>query len=104
MSKTRFIGARMEEEVYKIIDKVAKEEKLDKTSAMKILVQEGWKGLRLKKTLFKYQQGLISVDKAATLSGINVNEMMKAIVSYGIKSEETLEEYKKGIKILTKNN
>lgn len=103
MNKTRFLGARMEEEIYEIVDKVSKEEKIDKTSAIKILVQEGWKELRLKKALNYYRDGLISVDKAAKISGITINEMMKEIASSGIKSEETIEEYKKGISILISN-
>ena len=47
------------------------------------------------------REGLISVDKAAKLVGITVSEMMKAIALHGIKSEETLEEYRRGVKLLT---
>lgn len=101
MHKSKFLGARLEKEVYDLVNKVAQEENLDKTSSIKILIQEGWKGLRLKKALNQYEKGLISVDKAAELSGITVNEMMKIIASHGIKSEETLEEYRKGVKLLT---
>ena len=102
MHKTKFLGARMEKEVYDIINKVAQEENLDKTSTIKILIQEGWKGLRLKKALNQYEKGLISVDNAAKLCGVTISEMMALTASHGIKSEETLEEYRKGIKILTK--
>ncbi len=58
-----------------------------------MLIREGWRELRLKKALDKYQQGLVSVDKAANIAGLAINEMMKEIASHGIKSEETLEEY-----------
>ena len=67
MHKTKFLGARMENE----------------------------------KALNQYERGLISVDKAAKLVGITVSEMMKAIALHGIKSEETLEEYRRGVKLLT---
>ena len=100
MRKTKFLGARLEKDVYDIINKVAQEENLDKTSTVKILIYEGWRGLRLKKALDQYEKGLVSVDKSAELLGITVNEMMKIIASHGIKSEETLEEYRKGVKIL----
>ena len=102
MHKTKFLGARMEKEVYDIIDAVAEEENLDKTSTLKILIQEGWRGLRLKKAMAQYEKGLISADKASELCGITVNEMMQIIASHGIKSEETLEEYRKGVQLLTK--
>ena len=103
MYKTKFLGVRMEKEVYEIIDKFTQEESLDKTSAIKILIQEGWKELRLKKALNKYEQGVLSVDKAAKIAGLTISEMMKEIASHGIKSEQTLEEYRKGVRILTKN-
>lgn len=102
MHKTKFLGARLEKEVYDIVNKVAQEEKLDRTSTIKILIQEGWQGLRLKKALNQYEKGLISVDKAAKIAGITISEMMKVIASHGIKSDETLEEYRKGVRILTK--
>lgn len=102
MHKTKFLGARIEKEIYEIINKVSQEEDLDKSSTIKMLIKEGWKGLKLKKVLNQYEQGLISVDKAAKLCGITINGMMKEIASHGIKSEETLEEYRKGVKILTK--
>ena len=101
MNKTKFLGARLEKEVYEIINKVAEEENLDKTSTIKKLIQEGWKGLRAKKALNQYEKGLISLDKAAEISGVTISEMMKITASHGIKSEETLEEYRRGVKLLT---
>ncbi|MBI2557712.1 UPF0175 family protein [Candidatus Woesearchaeota archaeon] len=101
MHKTKFLGIRMEKEIYDMIDRVTHEESLDKTSAIKMLIQEGWKEFILKKAMDKYQQGRVSADKAAKMAGLTLNEMMKEIASHGIKSEETLEEYRKGVKILT---
>ena len=103
MHKTRFIGLRMEKEFYDMIDEFAKEENLDKTTAMKMMVREGLKALTLKKIISQYRMGTISVDKAAKISRLTINEMMRLIALSGVKSEETLEEYRKGIKILTKN-
>jgi predicted HTH domain antitoxin len=100
MYKTKFFGVRMEREVYDMIEQITKEEGLDKTSAIKMLIQEGWREFRLKKTLDKYKQGLLSVDNAAKLVGLTVNEMMREIASNNIKSEETIEEYRKGVRIL----
>ena len=103
MSKTKFFGARMDKETTEIIDKLSQEEKLDKTSAIKVLIHEGWYNLKLKKCLNEYRDGRMSVDKAAKLCGITVNEMMQAIAFHGIKAEETIEEYRKGIFLLEKN-
>ena len=86
-----------------MIDEFAKEENLDKTTAMKMMVREGLKALTLKKVISQYRMGTIAVDKAAKISRLTINEMMRLIALSGVKSEETLEEYRKGIKILTKN-
>ena len=100
MYKTKFLGVRMEREIYDIIEKITQEENLDKTSAIKVLIKEGWKEIRLKKALEQYGRGLMSVDKAAKMAGLTVSEMMGEIASHGIKSEETLEDYRKGVRLL----
>jgi len=96
----KFLGARIEPEILKILDKVSEEKKVDRTSAIKILVNAGWKELSLEKALRLYREGKASVDKAAKIAGLTVSEMMDEIAAHGIKSDETIEEYKQGVKIL----
>ncbi|MEK6903280.1 MAG: UPF0175 family protein [Nanoarchaeota archaeon] len=72
----------------------------DKTYTMKGLVTEGWKRMRLENALRPYKEGKISVDKAAKIAGLTVSEMMDEIALHGIKSEETIEEYREGVKAL----
>jgi len=100
MEKTKFIGVRMEKEIYDIIDNVTRQEKLDKTAAIKKLIREGYKEMRLQRAIEQYAKGLVSVDKAAELAGLPMTEMMRTIAFHGIKSEETVEEYKEGMKFL----
>ena len=102
MSKKKFIGARIEPEVFQIVENVAKEESIDRTAAIKKLVLIGWKELKLEHSLTKYREGKISLDKAAEIAGIPIQEMMKQASLHGIKSEETLEEFKEGLNILLK--
>ena len=56
----------------------------------------------LKKCLEQYRNGECSIDKCAEIVGITVNEMMREAVSSGIKSNETIEEYREGLKMLLK--
>ena len=76
------------------------EEKVDKTRALKLLVIAGWKEIRLEKALEQYRKGIISLDKAAEIAGITINEMMQYAAANGMKSEETLEEFREGLKLL----
>jgi len=96
----KFLGARIEPEIMEIVNKVSEEKKVDRTSAIKILVSAGWKELSLEKALQLYKEGKISVDKAAKIAGLTVSEMMNEITIHGIKSDETLEEYREGVKLL----
>lgn len=100
MVKTKFLGARIEPELYEMIDKTAEEEKVDKTQAIKILILTGWKGLKLEKALEKYRKGIISIDKAAELAKLTVHEMMQEAAARGIKSSETIDEFRRGLKYL----
>ena len=96
----KFLGARIEPEIMEIVEKVSEEKNVDKTSAIKILVSAGWREIRLEKALELYKKGEVSVDKAAKLAGLTVSEMMDKIAAQGITSDETLEEYRRGVKIL----
>jgi|SRR3989338_8817752 len=102
MSSTEFIGARLDKETMKMIDQTAKEEKVDKTRALKELIRIGRKKYLLEKNLEKYRTGLCSLDKAAKESGIALVEMMQEAVKSGITSDQTIEEYRKGLNILMK--
>lgn len=96
----KFLGARIEPEIMDIVNKVSEERKIDKTGAIKILVAAGWKELCLEKALELYREGKISVDKAARIAKLSISEMMDKIAANGIKSNETIEEYRNGIKVL----
>ena len=95
-----FLGARIEPEIMDIVDKVAKDRRTDRTGAIKILISIGYKELNLEKVMELYRKGKISIDKAAKISGLTVSEMMDEMSSEGIKSEESIEEYIKGVKNL----
>ena len=100
MSEIEFLGARLEKDIITMVEETAKEERVDKTKALKDLILLGRKQFLINKYLEEYRKGLCSIDKAATECGITINEMMKEASKEGIKSTETIEEYKKGLKLL----
>jgi len=100
MSEIEFLGARLEKEIVKMVEDTANEEYSDKTKALKDLIILGRKQFLLKKCLEQYRNGECSIDKCAEIVGITVNEMMREAVSSGIRSDETIEEYRNGLKLL----
>lgn len=95
-----FLGLRVEPEIMEIINSVSEEKKVDKTMAIKLLINVGWKEFKLEKAIQLYKEGKASVDKTAKIAGLTVSEMMDQIASHGIKSDETIEEYRRGLKML----
>ncbi len=100
MSESEFLGARLEKGIVRMIEETAKEEHVDKTKALKELVQIGRKQFILNKQLEEYRKGKCSIDKAAEKAGITVAEMMQEASNAGIKSSETVEEYRRGLELL----
>ena len=103
MAKVEFLGARLEREILGMVEETAKEEHVDKTKALKDLIILGRKQILLNRYLELYRKGGCSIDKAAEKVGITVNEMMKEAVADGIKSTETIEEYREGLKLLERS-
>lgn len=52
------------------------------------------------KYLNLHREGKCSIDKAAELVGITVTEMMQEAIKANIRSTETIEEYRQGLKLL----
>ena len=100
MTEVVFLGARLEKDVIKMVEKTAEEEHLDKTRALKQLIILGRKQFLVNKYLEYYNSGRCSIDKAAQACGITVNEMMQEAAKVGIKSTQTIEEYKRGLELL----
>ncbi len=101
MSEIEFLGARMEKEIIEMVEETAEEEQVDKTKALKELIILGRKKYLLEKYLRLYGEGKCSLDKAAKMAELTVHEMMEEAAKAGLGSQETIEEYKRGLELLT---
>lgn len=100
MAEAEFLGARVESDIVEMVEHTAQEEHIDKTRALKQLIILGRKQFLIKKNLDLYRSGACSLDKAAEKTGVTVHEMMKEATKAGIESTETIEEYKRGLRLL----
>lgn len=98
--KTKFFGARLDPDLFHMVEEIAQEEKVDRTVAVKILIRKGWRTYRISKALEQYEKGSISLDKAAALAGLNVHEMMQEAAAHGITSTESIAELRAGLERL----
>ncbi len=100
MNKSEYLGARLEKSIVEMVEKTAEEEHVDKTQALMKLIILGRNQFLVNKYLNLYKEGKCSIDRAAEELGITVTEMMQEAVKANIKSTETIEEYKQGLKLL----
>jgi len=100
MTEVEFLGARLEKNIIAMVEETAKEDYVDKTKALKELIILGRKHFLIKRCLNLYRDGKCSIDKATKICKITVNEMMKEATKEGIKSSETIEEYRHGLVLL----
>ena len=100
MTEAEFLGARLDREIVMMVEETAAEEHVDKTKALKELITLGRKQYLLQKYMDWYRDGKCSLDKVAENVGITVAEAMQEAAKAGIRSEETVEEYRRGVQLL----
>lgn len=96
MGKTMSI--RMDEENYRFLHKLAKDEKEDLSKAVRDVLYRG----RIMLAVERYKKGTASLAKSAELAGVTLAEMMATLAEYGVKSNLEKEHYLEGMANLKK--
>lgn len=89
---------RLPDEDIDVIEKISKEEKIDKSTAIRELVELG----RIYSSILKYQKGEISIGKCSEIAGINLSKMIDLLAELGIKSRLDVADYLEGRKAAKK--
>lgn len=93
---SRAVTARLKTELLKEIQEMAREESIDRSSAIQRLLKIGLKKYKMEKALNLYREGKVTLWKAAEIAGVSLREMMEAIKARDIPYQydfEALEEY-----------
>ena len=85
--KAEIISARFQKEEATMLEQIAKEEKTDKTTALRKVFALGAKQYRLEKAIKEYQAGKAGTAKAAEIAGISLWEMMEELNKRNIASQ-----------------
>src|SRR5437879_7373707 len=91
MGKTMSI--RMDEETYRFLSTLAKDEKADLSRAVRDVVHKG----RILLAIERYKKRTSSLGKAAELAGVSIGEMLALRSEYGVKSNLKKEDYLEGL-------
>jgi len=96
------IGIRLDEDFLKKIEKLSKEEILDRSTVLRKLIQVGYDNIMKQKAAQKYTQGKVTISEAARQAELTVWEMEKFLVENGFKSEYSIEDLDGELKLLKK--
>jgi len=79
------LGIRLTKELKKAIDEVVREETVDKSTAMRLLVDLGYREWKLKRALQKLQEGKVSLWKASEMAGMSLWDFLPIVKKEGVK-------------------
>ena len=91
--KTELVSVRLRKDELESINEMAKEEKTDKTTALRKTLALGTKQYLLEKVLKEYSQGKISIGKAAEKAKVSLWEMMDELKSRNISNNLDRDDY-----------
>lgn len=94
------IGIRLDKNFLKKIEKLSKEEVLDRSSTIRKLVYVGYQNIIKKKAMQEYTRGKITISEAANMAEITIWEMEQYLVEQGYKSSYSIEDLEKEIKLI----
>src|SRR4030065_476234 len=95
---TKTLSIRINDDDYKFLSSIAKEEKEDVSKAVRELVDLG----RIMLAIEKYKKSEASIEKAARIAGVSISMMMDIFKEYGVEANLEYEDYLKGLKTLRK--
>lgn len=87
------VAARLPKEVAREIERIAAEEKLDKSSVIARAVDLYIKQWKFDEALRRYENGKITALKAATLAGVSIWEFLEQLESRKIPVHYSSEEF-----------
>lgn len=97
---TKSIGVRIDEDLLERIEKIKKEDNLDRSTVIRKLLEKGYEDYILERTAKKYKKGEITISKAAEIANTTIWEMQKYLTDQGYQSEYTIKDLKKETKQL----
>lgn len=97
---SRAVTARLRIELLKEIQKMAREQSIDRSSAIQRLLKIGLREYKTETALNRYRDGKVTLWRAAELAGVSLREMMETIKARDTPYQydvEALEEYVQGL-------
>lgn len=85
----KHVTARVPEELYETIETIREAEQTDRSTAIKRLLERGIEDWRLETAVRRYQDGTVSLGRAAELAAVSVWQLLDVLDERGIEVNYT---------------
>jgi predicted HTH domain antitoxin len=89
---TKQMNLRLDEDLIKEFEELAKEENLDRSALVKKILVEGLQQERLNFAIQKYMTKDISIERAAEIAKLSIHELISNLSKLGVPSNLTPED------------
>lgn len=97
----KHITARVPEDIYEVIEMISEEEQLDRSTTIKRLLKRGIEDWQLETAVRQYQDGAISIGRAADLAGISIWRFLDVLDERGVDANYTVDDLEADIAAVT---
>lgn len=100
MKSSEVVSARISKERVDLIEEIAREEKVDKSTVLDRALEHYTKEWKIQKALESYREGSVTLSRAAEIAGISVWEMIDIIAERKILPQYDIEDLEEDLKAL----
>lgn len=97
----KHVTARVPDDIYDEIEKIREEEQLDRSTTIKRLLERGIEDWQLETAVRQYQDGAISIGRAADLAGISIWRFLDELDERGIEANYSVADLEADIAAVT---
>jgi len=83
-SEVKHLTGRVQKKQIEVLDKISKEEKIDRSAALRKVLDIGIQEYLKRKAVEDYRRGRISIGKAAEDAGVSIAEFYKILNDEGV--------------------
>jgi len=89
-------------DVLKYVEEQDRRENVDRSVMIRRFMEKGIEEFRKEKAAALYVEGKTSISGAAEIARLTIPEMVQFLVDKGYRSKYSLEDFRKGVKLLEK--
>jgi len=94
------VSARLSKKRVKLIEEIAREEKVDKSTVLDRALEHYIKEWRLQKAIESYREGIVTLSRAAEIAEVSVWEMIDILAKRKIPPQYDIEDLEEDLKAL----